>query len=102
MSEQNEIQYSLTVNTELTYNEIRKLETVLIRVLSYVERLAGNADLTKLINIIQATITAVRSLQMALRALELASGPIGWAYAATGVVAAGFAGYSMYESTIGT
>ena len=102
MSEQAEIQYSLTVNTELTYNELRKLETVVMRVLNYVERLSGgNPSLQKLINTIQSTIVAIRSLQIALRSLEMASGPIGWAYAATGIIAAGLSGYSVYESITG-
>jgi hypothetical protein len=96
-----EIQYVLTANTELAYSELRKLETVLIRITNYIERLTGSPELRKLLNFIQATITAVRSLQMALRALEVASGPIGWAYAATSVAATGFSGYNIYESIVG-
>ena len=99
MNEQ-EIQYSLTVNTELTYNEFRKLETVLFRVLSYIERMTGgNPELTRFINTIQATITALRTLQLAMRALQAASGPIGWAYAATSFIAVGFAGVSMLDAS---
>ncbi len=96
-----EVQFSLTVNTELTYSEVRKLETVIMRILGYVERLSGSPDLQRLINVIQATITAIRSLQVALRSLELASGPIGLAFAATSVIAAGLSGYSIYESITG-
>lgn len=102
MSVQEEIQYNLTVNTELAYNEVRKLEVVLMRVLSYIERLTGgHPELAKFINIIQSAITALRTLQMAIRAVELASGPIGWAYAATSVIAVGFSGYSIYETMRG-
>lgn len=101
-SENNEIQYSLSLNTDLTYSEVRKLETVLMRVLSYIERLTGdNPSLVKLINTIQSAITALRTLQSAIRAVEVASGPIGWAFAATSVVTAGFSGYSIYESITG-
>jgi hypothetical protein len=96
-----EIQFNLTVSTELTYTEIRKLEIVLMRVLGYVEQLTGNKDLRKAINVIQSMIVAIRSLQMAIRVLEVASGPIGWAYAGTTMIAAGLSGYSIYESITG-
>jgi len=96
-----EIQFNLTVSTELTYTEIRKLEIVLMRVLGYMEQLTGDRNLQKAINVIQATIVAIRSLQMAIRALQMASGPIGWAYAGTTVIAAGMSGYSIYESITG-
>ena len=103
MSEQTEIQFSLSVNTELTYTECKKLETVLMRILSYVERLAGNADLSRLINIIQSTIVAARTLQIALRSLEAAtlSNPIGLALTATNLIAVGFSGFGIYESMTG-
>lgn len=95
-----EIQYSLTVNTEVTYSEIRKLETVLMRVLNYIEKLTGgNPQLAKLINTVQAAIVALRTLQIAMKALQMASGPIGWAYAATSFVAVGFAGVSMLDAS---
>lgn len=96
-----EVQWSLTVNTELTYSEVRKLETVLMRVLGYLRQFSGNENLNETIMLIQRTITAIHSLQMAIRALQMASGPVGWAYAATSVVAAGLSGYSIYESMIG-
>ncbi len=96
-----EIQYSLTVNTEMTYSELRKLETVLMRVMGYVQRFSGNTDLNKFLEMIQKLIVTVRSLQMAIRALQLASGPIGWAYAATTIAGTALSGYSLYESLVG-
>lgn len=103
MSQNNEIQYSFSINTELSTSQLRKLEVSLMRVLSYVERFTGgNPNLTKLISMMQATITTIRTLQAAIRALEIASGPIGWLYAGTSIVAAGFAGYSILEATTGT
>ena len=98
-----EIQYSLTVNTEMTYNEVRKLEIVLVRVLSYIEKLTGgDPTLAKLINTIQSIIVTIRTLQMAIRALEMASGPIGWAYAGTSLIAAGMTGLTLYDTIVGT
>jgi hypothetical protein len=102
MSEANEIQYNLVVNTELSYNEVRKLEIILMRCLSYASRLTGSEDLKKGIQVLQTAITTLRTLQIAMRAVQLASGPIGWAYAATSVIAVGFSGYSMYETIVGS
>jgi hypothetical protein len=100
MSLTEEIQYSLTINTEVSYNNLRKLETVLMRVFSYIEKLSGgDPNLSKLINTIQAAIVALRTLQLAMRAVQAASGPIGWAYAATSFAAVGFAGLSMLDAS---
>ncbi len=77
------------------------LEISLVRILGYVERFSGDANLNKFLSMVQRTILLVRSLQIALRALEMASGPIGWLYAGTSVVAAGMSGYSMLESMTG-
>lgn len=95
------IQYSLTVNTELSYSEIRKLEIVLIRTLNYVEMFSGSKDLNKALRLAQQSIIVFKSLQMSMRAAQMASGPLGWAYFGVSVVASGMAGYSMYESMIG-
>ena len=97
-----EIQYSLTVNTEMTYSEVRKLETVIVRVLGYIKEMSGgNPDLIKAIEVIQRTILALRSLQLAIRAVQLSSGPIGWIYAGTTIIAAGISGYSIIDEITG-
>jgi hypothetical protein len=104
MSQQNsiEIQYSLTVATRQLQRDINKVEVSMMRILSYIERLTpGNPSLSNLIQYAQQTITILRSLQMAIRAVQLASGPIGWLYAGTSIAAAGFTGYAMYESMRG-
>jgi hypothetical protein len=94
------IQYSLAVNTEMAYSDIRKLEIVIIRCLEYAQRLTGDQNLKNGIQTIQQTITAVRSLQIALRQLEIASGPIGWALALTSAVAAGASAGTAMSSTM--
>ena len=100
------IEYTLTVNTELTRSEMRKLESSMMRILNLVQQFSGgDKNLNKLINTMQHTIVVLRSLQIALRAVQLArmsSGdPIAWLSAGTTVVAAGMSGYGMYESMIG-
>ena len=99
MSQQ--IQYSLTVLTKDIEENSRKLEISLIRIAGYLERLTGDANLKRFINTVQSAIVAVRTLQIMIRALELASGPVGWLYAGTTIVAAGMSGYSIYESITG-
>ena len=83
------IQYSLAVNTEMAYSDVRKLEIVIMRCLEYAQRLTGDENLKNGIQTIQQAITALRSLQIAIRQLEIASGPLGWALALTSAVAAG-------------
>jgi hypothetical protein len=91
MSEQVEIQYNLTISTELATSEIRKLEIVLMRALGYLRRLTGDEQVDRAIFKIQQLITTIRAMQLAMRALELASGPIGWAFAAVSIAGAAFA-----------
>ena len=99
MSETIEVNYLLTVNTEFTYNELRKIETMLIRLSGYIQRMVGDENLDKLMAKIQQTITYVRSLQIALLALQAALVPgAGWIKAAwTGfaIANAAFTGYDM-------
>jgi hypothetical protein len=98
----NEIQYNFTLHTGDAQKEIKKLETSLMRILSYVQMLTpGNTELNKLIAMTQTTITMLRTTQLAIRAVQLAAGPVGWLYAGTSIVAAGFSGYSIYESLTG-
>jgi hypothetical protein len=101
MSEHTEINYSLMLNTELTYGELRKIEIIFMRVLGYIRRLAGgNEDLAACIEWIQKTIMWLRQMQMMIHAIEIASGPIGWAYAAVTVVGMAFTTTDMMYDTV--
>jgi hypothetical protein len=96
-----EIQYTLTLITRETQKEINKLETSLMRIAGYIQRFSGNQDLNRTLELIQRAIVTLKSLQMAIRAVQLASGPIGWLYAGTSIVAAGMSGMAIFESTSG-
>lgn len=90
MSEKTEIEYSLLINAENAYGEIRKMEIICFRLLGMVQRFSGgDPNLQNMIAIIQKTIMWVRHLQMTIHAFEVASGPLGWVYAA--VMAGSFA-----------
>lgn len=94
-----EIEYTLVVNTTQFNSDIRKVESSLMRILSYVSMLNnGDPHLQKLIENTQRTINLMRSLQLAIRAVQLASGPVGWLYAGTSIIGAGLSGYGLYES----
>jgi hypothetical protein len=103
MSVQNAIiRYSLDINTELSHRQIRQLEIVMMRTLNLIEEFTGgNKSVEYAVRIAETAIETFRSLQIAIRSVEMAAGPIGWAYAGFSVVAAGMSGYSILESVTG-
>jgi hypothetical protein len=96
------LQYSLTVQTDYSRKEIQKLEASLMRIIGYINMITpGNSSVRTLTVLAQDAIVTFRSLQLAIRAVEIAAGPVGWLYAGTSIVAAGLSGYSMYEALTG-
>jgi hypothetical protein len=102
MSQSQTIEYTLSVNTEITSNDIRKLEMAIIRCLNIAQRLTGDENLQKGIQVIQKTIMTLRTLQMAYNALQIArmsaGDPIAWLTAGTMVASAGA---TIYDSITG-
>lgn len=97
-----EIQFSFNLDIELSKSEIRKLGVSIMRILSYIEKLTGgDPNIQRAIRVMQQAITTAHTLQLAIRAVQLAAGPVGWLYAGVSIVGAGFAGYSMWESVTG-
>ena len=85
---QTEIEYLLTVNAEMAYTDLRRLESSLMRIMGYISQLSGDPNIDKMMQKAQETISLVRQLQIAYRtmlALEAGTlgGPIGWLYAGT-------------------
>jgi len=99
LSETTEINYLLTVNADLTYSELQKIETMLTSLASRLRRLTGNENIDKFIAKVQEAINYVRALQVAVTAFMAAAVPgAGWVKAAwVGFAAANaaFAGYDM-------
>lgn len=86
MNQDTVVSFSLEVNVEDAYKEVRKLETILARSLNMVKRLSGgDENLQTTIDRIQRLITVVNSLRLAYRALQLArmatGDPIAWGLA---------------------
>lgn len=98
-----EVDYVLTVNSEQAASDLRRIETILMRVLSYIKRMSGgNENIEAFVNQLQRVIIVIRAVQIALRALEMASGPIGWAYAAVAAVGVALTvNDALYDSTRG-
>ena len=94
-----EIEYTLTVNTEMARSEMRKLETTIQRILGDIRRLSGgNESIDAVTMKLQEAVTAYRAWQLAITALNMATGPIGWVYAGTAVIGAAFATGSFLNS----
>jgi hypothetical protein len=101
MSENTEIQYSLTLNTEMAYSDTRKLETTIVRALGELATLTNNKDIKAFTTEIIEAINLLRQAQMEAKALaaimmlaeagELLTpaGGIKLAYAAVGAIAIG-------------
>jgi C4-type Zn-finger protein len=81
----------------LSYHEVRQVEIILMRTLTLIERATGSKEIQQAINKVQTLIMTIRMAQIAMHALEVASGPIGWAYAATTVISAAAMATSLYE-----
>jgi hypothetical protein len=94
------VSFSLEVNVEKAYEEVRRLQTVLSRSLGLAARLTGSEDLRKSIVRMQRTIAVANQLRLALAALQaarMAAGdPLAWALAGLSVTEVGV---SMYEMT---
>jgi len=100
------VSFSLEVNVEKAYEDIRKLETVLYRALGMLRQMGAGPDLDRMITQIQRAIAMINQLRLTIIALQAASGPIGWALAGIGVVSTlvltgDFIGSVNYDGTRG-
>lgn len=79
---QTSIDYLLTVNIDLAYSDVRKLEAAIMKTLNIAERLTGDENLKQGIQTMQRAITTLRMLQVAYQAMQIArmsSGdPLAW------------------------
>ena len=97
MSEETAI-FNLELNVEQALSEVRRLETLVVRTLGLVKRFGLPEDINSAISLIQRMTMTIRILHTAMIALQVASGPIGWALAAVGITAAAITAYDVaYE-----
>ena len=102
MSLSQTLEYTLAVNADVSYSEIRKLEVTLVRCLSLAQRFTGDENLKNGIAIMQKAIMTLRTLQMAYRAVQLArmaaGDPLAWLSAASMVATSGM---TIYDAITG-
>ena len=86
MSIDETVSFSLEVNVEQAYTQLRKYQTLLYRSLGLVRRLTGgDENLDRAISLMQRAIAITNQLRLAMIALHAASGPVGWGLAAIGI-----------------
>jgi hypothetical protein len=85
-SEDHVVSFSLEVNVEKAYEDIRRVQALLYRMLALIRRMGLPEDVEKAITRIQRLIAILNTLRLTLLALEAASGPIGWALFGVGML----------------
>lgn len=78
-AEDHTVSFSLEVNIEKAYEDIRRVQTLLYRTLGLVSRLTGNENVDLAIRHIQRLIAWLNQLRLTIAAFEATTGPIGWA-----------------------
>jgi uncharacterized protein YaaW (UPF0174 family) len=102
MSETVEIEYVLTVQTEQMETQLRQLETLGFRTLHMLRQLGLPPEADAAIQKMQQLMSVIRMLDLSLRLLESASGPIGWAlFAVSAVSTALTVGNTLYNGSRG-
>jgi hypothetical protein len=93
MSQQQvEIDYILNLQfgDNLSYGDLRKIEMSMIRIGNIIQKVFPDSQAAKIMEDVQKIINLARTAQIALRAMQMAEGPVGWIFAGTTVVAAAF------------
>ncbi len=98
MSYDETVSFSLEVNVEQAYTQVRKLEMLFSRTLGMVQRLTGDENLNRSIGLMRRAIAVANQLRLAMAALQVArmaaGDPIAWATA--GLAGAEFA-FDLYD-----
>jgi uncharacterized protein YaaW (UPF0174 family) len=89
MSNEQQLTFSLLLDMDVGYSEVRKLEATIYRALHLMNMLGLGQNVNQVVAAIQKIVMNLRMAQATIHAFEVAAGPIGWAY--FGVSAAGFA-----------
>ena len=95
------VSFSLEINVEKAYENIRKLETVLYRSMGLLQQLTGSPEIDRALAQIQSVIVALNQLRLVIAQLQAVSGPIGWAMLLTSLATTAFT-YSDVVNEIGS
>lgn len=91
------VSFSLEVNVEKAYENIRKLQTVLYRTLGLLRRFGLPEEIDAQIMKIQRLIMLLNELRLTMIAVHTAAGPIGWALAGLGVATFAFDAGDLWQ-----
>lgn len=82
--EDHTVSFSLEVNVEAAYEDLRRLETILYRSLALMRRFGLPEEVDDAIFKIQRLIAMINMLRLTIAAFQATMGPIGWALAFVG------------------
>ena len=80
-----DVSFSLEVNVEEAYTNMRKVQTVLFRTLSLLRRLGLPTPIDSAISKLMQLISVLNQARLAAIQFQAAAGPIGWALAAVSI-----------------
>ena len=91
------VSFSLEVNVETAYENIRKIETVVYRLFGLFRRLGLPEKIDDAIMKVQRLIAVLNSLRLTIIALQAASGPLGLALALMGLATTAISSIELLE-----
>ena len=99
--EDHQISFSLEINVEEAYENLRRVQTALFRTFSILRRMGLPEDVTRGLELVQRLISTLNQLRLTMIALEAASGPLGWWLALTGLASTQFAAVNVVQEVHG-
>lgn len=91
------VSFSLEINVEPTYENIRKLQTILYRTMGLLRRFGLPEEIDAQIMKIQRLIILLNQLRLTMIAVHTAAGPIGWALAGLGAATFAFDAGDLWQ-----
>lgn len=95
--EDHTVSFSLEVNIDKAYENIRKVQTVLYRTLGLLRRMGLGEDVSAAISEVQRFITVLNLARLTIAALQTATGPIGYAMFGISLATTGLSIGEMFD-----
>ena len=96
-----DVSFSLEINVEEAYTEIRKLQTLVYRTIGLIRQMGLPEETDEMLAKIQLVIAQINALRIALIALQAALGPMDWALAGVGLAIAAIGAGSAMQEIVG-
>jgi len=88
------------LDVEMSYHDIREIEIAMIRIGSALERMTGSKEVKAAISECNRLIWTIRMTMIAINALSVAEGPVGWLYSGATALALGVMGYDAMMGAV--